>query len=237
MKLLIIVPALTLLVAAATSISCGAGAANLVQQTAAAPVPTCDSLIYSRQSDDRMDTAIITALPAGGGKTRAVWTTTQQRYPDTISGTVKSNGLLFLSPSLLSVYDYSRFCILQAHPAAWYPDDMKAGQNLPDASLVWHNPEPSCIAGATVQMTLRRVMALEHITTAAGAWYCYRISYRLVVAVKRNCIPQSPVPPAHHTAITEVTEWYAPHTGIIRWEADNSSGILIRVVSAGNVVQ
>ena len=63
----------------------------------------------------------------------------------------------------------------------------------------------------SVEITNRKVEGKESITTAAGTWDCFKISYHSKVLVKIIVgIPMN----------SNVTEWYAPGFGVVKTESN-----------------
>ena len=111
-----------------------------------------------------------------------------------------------------------------------YPNTMKVGDMLPDGNLsidLSHNPPPP--AGGTppgpgapppppgfgksmtMQVSNRKVEGQESITTTAGTWNCFRITYKSRTVVKTG--------PFGIPINVEGTEWYAPGFGIVKTQS------------------
>jgi len=92
------------------------------------------------------------------------------------------------------------------------PSTMTAGQKLNDGSATMGISNQGIkIATITVNITNRSVDAFESITTPAGTFDCYKISYdsetKLLFKVK-----------------AKTTEWYAPNIGLIKSETFDGKG-------------
>ena len=113
-----------------------------------------------------------------------------------------------------------------------YPVNMKVGDAPPDGSftmdLSHSGGGPGGPPGAggppgppgfkqSLTMTLsdRKVLAQESVTTTAGTWNCFKISYKCKVGVKTG--------PFSIPATFEGTEWYAPGFGIVKSESKYGS--------------
>jgi hypothetical protein len=113
-----------------------------------------------------------------------------------------------------------------------YPVNMKVGDAPPDGSftmdLSHSGGGPGGPPGAggppgppgfkqSLTMTLsdRKVLAQESVTTTAGTWNCFKISYKCKVGVKTG--------PFSIPATFEGMEWYAPGFGIVKSESKYGS--------------
>jgi hypothetical protein len=114
-----------------------------------------------------------------------------------------------------------------------YPGNMKVGDNLPDGnfSMDLSNsappppnggpsgppPPPSPFGARAVAMVIsnRHVEAQESVTTSAGTWNCFRITYKSKVTVKTG--------PFGIPINIEGTEWYAPGFGIVKTQSKYGS--------------
>jgi len=112
-----------------------------------------------------------------------------------------------------------------------YPAGMKAGDTLRSANLVLSNsnlppppaggapgpPPPPLFGGSNLSMVIwdRKVEGQESVTTPAGTWNCFKISYKSRVSYRSGPLP------VNHTA--DVTEWYAPGVGVIKTESKDGS--------------
>jgi DUF3108-like len=95
-----------------------------------------------------------------------------------------------------------------------YPANMKEGDALKDASFAMDFKSQSGLGGhVSIDMTKRKVEGKESVTTPAGTWNCYRISYHSKMLFKMGIgIPMN----------ADVTEWYAPGFGVVK--TDSGSG-------------
>lgn len=98
-----------------------------------------------------------------------------------------------------------------------FPSKMHAGQVLNDASLSMKMGAGMLAMGITVNITNRKVEAIESITTPAGTFECYKITYDTnskILMVKVQ---------------TKVTEWYAKNVGLVRSESFDKKGKLTNI--------
>ena len=93
-----------------------------------------------------------------------------------------------------------------------YPANMKEGDALKDASFSMDFKSGAGIGGhITLEMTNRKVAGKESVTTPAGTWDCYKITYHSKMVFKMGIgIPMN----------SDVTEWYAPGFGIVKTESN-----------------
>jgi len=112
-----------------------------------------------------------------------------------------------------------------------YPVTMKVGDMLPDGNLsidLTHPPTPPPAGGTppgpgapppppgfgksmTMSITNRKVEGQEDVTTTAGTWNCFRITYKSRINVKTG--------PFGIPINVEVTEWYAPGFGVVKTQS------------------
>jgi hypothetical protein len=110
-----------------------------------------------------------------------------------------------------------------------YPASMKVGDQLPDGNLsidLSRNgppggappaggpppggppPPPGLAKSLTMVISGRKVEGQDTVTTSAGTWNCFRISYKSKLTVKTG--------PFGFPVNVEGVEWYAPGFGIVK---------------------
>lgn len=97
-----------------------------------------------------------------------------------------------------------------------YPADLSVGQTLPDGAFhmnVYRNKK--LFSTMDYNISNRKVEAEEQITTPAGTWKCFRISYNILMKMKMGISI-----PMHY----KVTEWFAPGFGIVKTINYNKKG-------------
>jgi len=96
-----------------------------------------------------------------------------------------------------------------------YPSTMKEGDALKDASLSMDFKSTSGLGGhISIDMTNRKVEGKESVTTPAGTWDCYKITYHSKMVFKMGIgIPMN----------SDVTEWYAPGFGTVKTESSSGN--------------
>jgi len=94
-----------------------------------------------------------------------------------------------------------------------YPSNMKEGDALKDASFSMDFKSASGLGGhISIDMTKRNVVGKESVTTPAGTWDCFKITYHSKMVFKIGIgIPMN----------SDVTEWYAPGFGIVKTESNS----------------
>jgi hypothetical protein len=95
-----------------------------------------------------------------------------------------------------------------------FPSTLSVGQTLPDGNMTMTYPAGPMTMTMGVNITNRRVVDRETITTPAGTFDCYKITYdiELKVPIKMS-----------NSAI----QWYAKDAGAVRTETYNKKGKLI----------
>ena len=98
-----------------------------------------------------------------------------------------------------------------------FPSNPAPGQQLPDASITLSMTGPISM-NMSVNITNRKIEAIEEKTTAAGSFKCFKLTSTSSSAM------------AFVKTESKVTEWYAPNIGSVRSETINSkNGKLISI--------
>jgi hypothetical protein len=92
-----------------------------------------------------------------------------------------------------------------------YPANMKVGDHLKDATLDMNIDNQGMKQNVNMVTTDRTVVGKESITTSAGTWDCYKITYKSKITIKTMGIGM----PFNF----EGTEWFAPGFGIVKTES------------------
>ncbi|OQP51357.1 hypothetical protein A4H97_27675 [Niastella yeongjuensis] len=92
-----------------------------------------------------------------------------------------------------------------------YPNNMKIGDQLKDATLNMDIDNAGMKQNINMVTSNRSVAAKESVTTTAGTWDCFKITYKSKVTVKTMGIGM----PFN----IEGTEWFAPGFGIVKTES------------------
>ena len=102
-----------------------------------------------------------------------------------------------------------------------YPATMKEGDALKDASFSMDFKSASGLSGhISIDMTNRKVAGKENVTTPAGTWDCYKITYHSKTVFKMGIgIPMN----------ADVTEWYAPGFGVVKTESGSGGTEIVSI--------
>ncbi len=93
-----------------------------------------------------------------------------------------------------------------------YPASMQVGEQLKDASMQMDIDNNGMKQSIDMQVTNRTVEGKETITTSAGSWECFKISYNTKLKMKTMGIGL----PAMNM---DNTEWFAPGFGIVKTQS------------------
>jgi hypothetical protein len=89
-----------------------------------------------------------------------------------------------------------------------YPANMKAGDKLKDATLDMEIDNNGMKQNINMVTSDRTVLGKESVTTTAGTWDCFKITYKSKITIKTMGIGM----PFN----IEGTEWFAPGFGIVK---------------------
>jgi hypothetical protein len=93
-----------------------------------------------------------------------------------------------------------------------YPPNMKVGDALPNGSFKADIKQGNGMSSSVeVDITERKVAAQESVTTPAGTWNCFKITYnsKFRMVMMGVGIPIK----------ADVTEWFAPAFGVVKTES------------------
>lgn len=95
-----------------------------------------------------------------------------------------------------------------------FPSTLSVGQTLPDGNMTMTYPAGPLTMTMGVNITNRQVVAQESVTTPAGTFDCYKVTYdiELRVPVKMS---------------SSAIQWYAKDAGAVRTETYNKKGKLV----------
>lgn len=103
-----------------------------------------------------------------------------------------------------------------------YPASMKVGDQLEDATM---NMDMSTGTGVTqtveMDVTDRKVESRESVTTPAGTWDCFKITYKSKMRIKTMGIG---IP-----VNMDGTEWFAPGFGVVKSETRGGSTAIVEI--------
>ncbi len=100
-----------------------------------------------------------------------------------------------------------------------YPSRLSEGMSLPDASFSMEANTSGVPSATEFGIKNRKVAGKETITSEAGSWEAYKITYDAVIKIKMAGIG---IPMNMKT-----TEWFVPDFGIVKTETFNKKGKLI----------
>jgi membrane-bound inhibitor of C-type lysozyme len=125
---------------------------------------------------------------------------------------------------------------------AEFPADMKVGDHLKDASTQMQmGTNGNTAATTTVQITNRVVAAQENVTTPAGTWNCFKITYNTTSSTSLNGVNAAQMDTVNNALsklkakfgklmktpsnsnVSETTIWYAPDVGMIKSQTKNGT--------------
>lgn len=89
-----------------------------------------------------------------------------------------------------------------------YPASMQAGDQLKDATMDLQIENKGMKQSISMIVNNRKVEGKEQITTTAGSWDCFKISYKSKITIKTMGIG---IP-----VNIEGTEWFAPGFGVVK---------------------
>jgi hypothetical protein len=92
-----------------------------------------------------------------------------------------------------------------------YPVNMNAGDKLKDATLDMTIDNSGMKQSVNMITSDRTVIGKESVTTTAGTWDCYKITYKSKITIKTMGIGM----PIN----IEGTEWFAPGFGVVKTES------------------
>lgn len=96
-----------------------------------------------------------------------------------------------------------------------YPNGMKVGDDLKDGNFAMDIKRGGMTQTLAMQITERKVLAQESVTTPAGTWDCFKISAHGHLSIKTGPIGI----PVNY----DYTEWYAPGFGIVKTDGKYGS--------------
>lgn len=97
-----------------------------------------------------------------------------------------------------------------------YPSGMQIGQSLPDGTFEMQSNANGMNMKMSLKVNNRQVIGKETVTSPAGSWDCFKISYDMDFAMKVMGIGA----PMHLKA----TEWFAPGFGVVKTASFGKNG-------------
>lgn len=94
-----------------------------------------------------------------------------------------------------------------------FPSKMKQGDELPEGKMnIKVNSEGITLMNMDVTITDRKVEAIENVTTPAGSFECYKISYTTIAKTRIL------------TITTSAIEWISENVGVVKSESFSKNG-------------
>lgn len=207
--------------AAAILIACGASAQECTNYYFLQNNKTIEMTIYNRKGEpDGKQIYTVSDVKNSGGSTTSNFKSEMfNKKGKSIvkgSGTVQcKGGVMFVDiKMMLPQQQQEQFGKADAkmdNMYIEYPVNMQPGDALKDASMNLEIDNNGMKQSVAMTVNNRKVEAKESVTTTAGTWDCYKISYKSRINIKTMGIG---VP-----VNVEGTEWYAPGFGIVKTES------------------
>lgn len=96
-----------------------------------------------------------------------------------------------------------------------YPASMAVGDALKDGNMTIEMNTSGLPSTTTMVISNRKVEAQESVTTPAGTWNCYKISYKAKVTIKMGPLPIN--------TNFDGVEWFAPNFGVVKTQSKYGS--------------
>lgn len=95
-----------------------------------------------------------------------------------------------------------------------FPGKMNVGETLPDGNITMSLSAGPIPMNMSIRIFNRKVVAIENITTPAGSFECYKMTYDMEskIGIKMT---------------NSVTQWYAKNTGAVRTETFDKNAKLM----------
>ena len=111
-----------------------------------------------------------------------------------------------------------QFKINQSYLA--YPSSLHVGESLPDANFsITGTNNGRVITSTTINITNRKVVGQESVTTPAGTWNCFKISYTNLIQTKTMGMG--------FPITMSAMEWFAPGFGLVKSESFDKNNRLM----------
>ncbi|WP_343675035.1 hypothetical protein [Chitinophaga sp.] len=101
-----------------------------------------------------------------------------------------------------------------------YPATLKEGQTLPGGEKQMSGNMNGMEISMTLKVSDRKIVGKEKVTTPAGTWECFKISYKLGLSVQMmgTNFPMD--------LDVNATEWFAPGFGIVKTNSERGGSLL-----------
>lgn len=95
-----------------------------------------------------------------------------------------------------------------------FPSNLKVGETLPDGNITMSLAAGPIPVNMSIRIFNRKVEAIENITTPAGAFECYKMTYDMESKMGMKIT-------------SSVKQWYAKNIGAVRTESYDKNGKLM----------
>lgn len=95
-----------------------------------------------------------------------------------------------------------------------FPANLKVGETLPDGTMTMSMVAGPIPMNMSIKIFNRKVAAIENVTTPAGTFECYKMTYDMESKVGIK-------------VTSSVIQWYAKNTGAVRTETFDKNGKLV----------
>ncbi|HEU4575230.1 MAG TPA: hypothetical protein VFS36_09505 [Chitinophagaceae bacterium] len=182
---------------------------------------TVEMTIYNKKGDQkgRQVYNISDVKNAGGATTATVKSEFFDKKGKSVTSAINNikcvGGILMMDMKMFISPEQSQQMKAEAQAAdvyLSYPANMKVGDALPDGNFDMDIKQDNGMKTAvSVKITDRKVEGQESVTTPAGTWNCFKISYKsnIKVAVMGIGFPVK----------GDVTEWFAPGFGTVKTQS------------------
>lgn len=206
-------------------LSCFILSSGLAQDNCSSLYPTTEGqtlVIHQMDKRGRLETIVdytITDVHSGGMtinteiKDKRGRNITQSSFDAICEGGVTRLDPTSLMSAQLRQYEGMEYSI--TGDDIFFPNSLSVGQELPDASIEMRVDAGVMAITTTISMTDRKVIALETLTTAAGTFECYVVTYTNSVSVggmRQNLTAK---------------QWIAEGVGMVKEESYKANGNLM----------
>ncbi|MBN9384230.1 MAG: hypothetical protein J0H74_25995 [Chitinophagaceae bacterium] len=102
-----------------------------------------------------------------------------------------------------------------------YPGKLSVGDALKDGNMTMEMNTSGIPSKTTIVISDRKVEGQESVTTPAGTWDCYKITYKGKMTTKMGPIPIN--------TNLDGTEWFVPGFGIVKTESKHGSTVITSI--------
>jgi hypothetical protein len=99
-----------------------------------------------------------------------------------------------------------------------YPSSMKVGETLPDGAFEMNSSTNGMDVSLQYKVSERKVIAKEKVTTAAGSWDCYKVTFNISLSLKMMAMSM----PFDLIG----AEWFAPGFGVVKTESYKDGNLM-----------